>query len=142
MTSEWNSPVNFNESLIENTHYLGRNYRQIAGLKYRILSDNIGYIYYETFADGIGNSDLDVVFSYLADCKALIFDVRQNSGGNATNSTQIASRFTNEKILTGYIQHKTGPDITIFKTLCHLSGTIQKHPLGKESSRAYQPAFI
>ena len=103
------SPVNFNESLIENTHYLGRNYRQIAGLKYRILSDNIGYIYYETFADGIGNSDLDVVFSYLADCKALIFDVRQNSGGNATNSTQIASRFTNEKILTGYIQHKTGP---------------------------------
>ena len=103
------SPVNFNESIIENTHYLGRNYRQIAGLKYRILSDNIGYIYYETFADGIGNSNLDVVFSYLADCKALIFDVRQNSGGNATNSTQIASRFTNEKILTGYIQHKTGP---------------------------------
>ena len=78
------SPVNFNESLIENTHYLGRNYRQIAGLKYRILSDNIGYIYYETFADGIGNSDLDVVFSYLADCKALIFDVRNNPGGDLT----------------------------------------------------------
>lgn len=106
----WNdSPLNFNESIIESNRYLGRNYHQVAGLKYQILNDNIGYIYYETFADGVGNEELDEVFSYLSGCKGLIFDVRQNSGGNATNASKIASRFTNEKKLTGYIQHKTGP---------------------------------
>lgn len=106
----WNdSPLNFNESIIESSRYLGQNYRQTASLKYKILNDNIGYIYYETFADGIRNSDLDEVLFYLSGCKGLIFDVRHNSGGNATNSTKIASRFTDKKTLTGYIQHKTGP---------------------------------
>ena len=37
----------------------------------------------------------------------LILDVRNNGGGNLTNSERIAARFTNEKVLTGYIQHKT-----------------------------------
>lgn len=106
----WNdSPYNFNESIIANKRYLGLNFRQTEGFKYVILNDNIGYIYYETFADGIENSKLDEVFSYLSGCDALIFDVRQNTGGNATNSTRIASRFTTEKRLTGFIQHKTGP---------------------------------
>lgn len=103
------SPYNFNETIIQNNRYLGLKFRQTGGLKYVILNDNIGYIYYETFADGIGNSELDEVFSYLSGCNALIFDVRNNSGGNATNSTRIASRFTAEKTLTGFIQHKTGP---------------------------------
>ena len=35
--------------------------------------------------------------------------MRNNSGGQLTNASKIASRFTNEKILTGYICHKTGP---------------------------------
>ena len=37
-----------------------------------------------------------------------IIDVRDNGGGNLTNSSRIAARFTNSKILTGFIQHKTG----------------------------------
>ncbi|WP_291583330.1 S41 family peptidase [Bacteroides sp.] len=103
------SPRNFSEATIENNYYLGQNYQQTAGFKYKILNDKIGYIYYEKFSEGIDNNDLDRVFSYLSNCKGLIIDVRQNSGGNATNSAKIASRFTEKKILTGYICHKTGP---------------------------------
>ena len=103
------SPRNFSEATIESNYYLGQNYQQTAGVKYKILNDKVGYIYYEKFSEGIDNNDLDRVFSYFSNCKGLIIDVRQNSGGNATNSAKIASRFTEKKILTGYICHKTGP---------------------------------
>lgn len=103
-------PRNFRADLLEDS-YLGRastDYRTAAGLKYKILEDNIGYIRYESFADPVGNGNLDEVLSYLSVCNGLIIDVRDNGGGNATNSARIASRFTNEKILTEYISHKTG----------------------------------
>ena len=103
-------PRNFRADLLEDS-YLGRastDYRTAAGLKYKILKDNTGYIRYESFADPVGNGNLDEVLSYLSVCNGLIIDVRDNGGGNATNSARIASRFTNEKILTGYISHKTG----------------------------------
>ena len=63
---------------------------------------------YESFSSGIGNGNLDEILSYLAVCNGLIIDVRSNGGGNVTNSTRITARFTNEKVLTGYIRHKTG----------------------------------
>ena len=44
----------------------------------------------------------------LSICDGLILDVRNNGGGLLTLSDRIASRFTNEKILTGYLSYKTG----------------------------------
>jgi C-terminal processing protease CtpA/Prc len=99
-------PRNFDEALIE--RYLGRDYRIAAGLKYTILDDNIGYVRYDSFSDGIGNGNIDQVLLYLAACNGLIIDVRNNGGGNLTYSSLLAARFTNEKTLTGYIQHKQG----------------------------------
>ena len=99
-------PRNYDESLVEK--YLGRDYRIAAGLKYTILEDNIGYISYTSFSDGIGDGNLNEALSYLAACNGLIIDVRNNGGGNLTYSTRFAARFTNERVLTGYIQHKTG----------------------------------
>ena len=75
---------------------------------YRILDDNIGYIYYGSFTSGIGESNLDEVFQHLAFCNGLIFDIRGNGGGDLTNAEKLAARFCNEKTLVGYIQHKTG----------------------------------
>ena len=51
---------------------------------------------------------LDLIFYQFKDCKGLIFDIRDNGGGMLSNADRIASRFLEEKILTGYIQHKTG----------------------------------
>lgn len=99
-------PKNFNDSIQK--LYLGTDYKIAAGLKYKILDDNIGYIYYESFSDGIGNGNLDDVLYQLAICDGLIIDVRNNGGGTITNASKLAARFTNKKVLTGYIFHKTG----------------------------------
>lgn len=99
-------PSNFNDSIQRN--YLGKDYIQTGGLKYRILEDNIAYIYYGSFSSGIGDNNLDAVLNEVAICDGLILDVRNNGGGLLTMSERLAARFTNEKILTGYMAHKTG----------------------------------
>ena len=99
-------PRNFNEALVES--YLGRDYRIGGGANYTILDDNIGYIYYGDFSSGIGEGNLDEMLLYLSICNGLIIDVRGNGGGNLTTATKLAARFTNDKVLTGYILHKTG----------------------------------
>ena len=99
-------PANFNDSV--HRLYLGTDYKIASGLKYKILDDNIGYIYYESFSDALGDGNLDEVFYYLRSCTGLILDVRNNGGGQLTYASMLASRFTNEKRLVGYIAHKTG----------------------------------
>ena len=100
-------PTNFVDTI--QRIYLGKDYTTVAGIKYKILEDNIGYIYYGSFSSGIGESNLDEVLNELSICDGLILDVRNNGGGLLTLSDRIASRFTNNKILTGYICYKQGP---------------------------------
>jgi len=103
-------PHNFDEDIV-NDDYLGKastDYYTTSGIKYKIFDDNIGYMRYESFANDVGNGNLDEILEYLAICNGLIIDVRDNSGGTITNATKIAQRFTNEKLLIGYIEHKTG----------------------------------
>ena len=99
-------PANFDQELRES--YLGKEYKISAGVKYRILEDNIGYVVYESFSDGIGEGNLDDILYYMRTCNGLIVDVRGNGGGTLTYAERLAQRFTNEKILVGYMQHKTG----------------------------------
>lgn len=100
-------PRNFDILTIEN-RYLGNSYRIAGGMKYTILSDNIGYVYYEDFSRAVGEGNLDEMLAYFAPCNGIIFDVRDNGGGTLTYAERIAARFTNEKVHTGYIMHKTG----------------------------------
>lgn len=106
---EWydNYPTNFVDTI--QRIYLGKDYVTVAGIKYSILEDNIGYIYYGSFSSSIGESNLDEILNELSICDGLIIDVRNNGGGLLTLSERLASRFTNEKILTGYMSYKTGP---------------------------------
>ena len=95
-------PDNFDSDIQEN--YLGRNYSIAGGLKYTTLIDGqIGYIYYGSFSSSAGESGLDHIFYQFKDCKGLICDIRDNGGGMLSNADRIASRFLEEKILTGYI---------------------------------------
>ena len=101
-------PDNFDEKIQEN--YLGRDYSIAGGLYYTTLRDGqIGYIYYGSFSSGAGESGLDNIFYQFKDCAGLILDIRNNGGGLLSNADRIASRFAEEEILVGYIQHKTGP---------------------------------
>ncbi len=102
-----NYPANYSDSL--ERIYLGTDYRIAAGMRYKILDDNIGYIRYESFNNPIGSGNLTEVLNYFILCQGIIIDIRGNGGGDLTNAEKIASRFTNERVLVGYIQHKTGP---------------------------------
>lgn len=99
-------PQNFSDSI--QRIYLKTDYKIASSLKYKILDDNIGYIYCGSFEDGIGDGNLSEMLQELALCNGLIVDVRNNTGGLLTTSTKLAERFTNEKVLVGYICHKTG----------------------------------
>lgn len=99
-------PDNFDEKIQKN--YLGTDYSIASGLRYKILQDNIGYIYYPSFTSGVGEGNLNQVISRLAICKGIILDVRGNGGGMLSNVDVIASRFFTEKTLVGYIMYKTG----------------------------------
>lgn len=101
-------PQNFSERLIEES-YFNFNYRQTSGMKFGILSDNIGYIYYPSFSATIGEGNLDNVLYYLKATQGLIIDVRDNGGGELTNVETLVARFITEPTLVGYISHKTGP---------------------------------
>lgn len=99
-------PENLNTEL--RNRYLGKDYRIAGGLHYRILDDNIGYIVYESFSSGIGEGNISDALFFLRSCNGLIIDVRGNGGGQLDYAERLSSHFTNEKILVGYMAHKTG----------------------------------
>ncbi len=100
-------PTNFSDTL--QRKYLGTEYGISSGLSYRILDDNVGYIYVGSFADSFGEGNIDDVLFGLASCNGLIIDVRCNGGGQLTEAQRLASRFCNTRTFVGYMSHKTGP---------------------------------
>ena len=108
-------PQNYSDTL--ERRYLGTDYRVAGGMSYRILDDNIGYIRYASFASPVGEGNMDDCFSYLALCRGLIIDVRNNGGGELTTAERLAARFVQEKTLVSYMQHKTGTGHSDFSQL-------------------------
>lgn len=108
-------PLNFSDTL--ERRYLGTDYKIAAGMKYRVLDDNIGYIRYESFLQGVGEGNLDDCLTYLALCRGLIIDIRNNGGGELTIAEKLAGRFVQEKTLVSYMQHKTGKGHNDFSSL-------------------------
>jgi len=103
-----NYPKNFDENLLYD-YYIGTNYWYTAGIQYgRFARDSIAYMRYASFNSAIGETNLDYIFALLHNATGLIIDIRDNGGGTLTNAVTLAERFTTEKTLSGYIQHKTG----------------------------------
>ena len=109
-------PQNFDYQLIER-NYLGEEYQISGPFRHRTI-DSIGYVYYESFENEIGES----VFNYILTrytsrivegdtirVKGLIIDVRNNGGGSLKNATTMVGRFASEKKIIHYWQYKEGP---------------------------------
>lgn len=102
-------PQDFNLRALEQ-YYLNFGGLTTAGMRYGIMMpDSIGYIYYPSFSNPIGETNLDYVLALLHDTKGLIIDIRNNGGGLLTNVPTLVSRFIDHSITGGYIRHKTGP---------------------------------
>ncbi len=99
---------NYDAEVVEQYLGKGNDYLIASSLKYRILDDNIAYVRCESFENPLGDGNLSLMFDYLKGCNGLILDVRNNGGGSLDTADKLASRFTNEKTLVGYVYHKTG----------------------------------
>lgn len=108
-------PTNFSDTL--NRRYLDTDYKIAAGMKYRILDDNIGYVYYESFNSAIGEGNIDAVLNHFMLCRGIIIDVRGNGGGDLTYAERLAARFFDESTLVGYMRHKTGTGHNDFSSM-------------------------
>lgn len=121
-------PPNFNSQLIFSNRYLGGNYLSVNGLRYaKIDNGRIGYIYYESFADGFSDLNMAYIMSYFTGCKGLIIDVRDNGGGSLEYSEQFASYFFDKETVTGYIRHKTGDGHSDFSAPVEIKTSANKN---------------
>lgn len=101
-------PQNFNLRCLEE-YYLGFDWDNTAGCMYKHIREDVGYIRYASFSNTVGDTGLDYILYGLKDCRAIILDIRDNSGGNLTNVRTLVERFIDKDITAGYIIHKTGP---------------------------------
>ncbi len=62
----------------------------------------------------ITDEQIENIFASFANAKGLIFDIRQNTGGNPVLATKFASYLTNDVVFIGEERFKTGPDANDF----------------------------
>lgn len=83
---------------------------RVAGSLYYCTVDggNVGYVYYNSFSNSFGASNLAWIFGAFKECKGVIIDVRNNGGGSIENAYLLAAPFFTQSQTIGYWQHKTG----------------------------------
>ena len=102
-------PQNYDQRLVEQ-YYLDFDYSSGSGFSYKYLEDRkVGYVRYSSFAYGISHSFVDIMMLTMKEADGMIIDVRDNGGGDIHNVGELVSHFIDERILGGYISHKTGP---------------------------------
>ena len=102
-------PENYSARIVHE-YYLNNDYHIKGGFEYKVLPQNIGYMYYDSFSSEFSEGLLDYILTQFKDCKGVIIDIRSNGGGSISNVNKIACRFSKEdKVLCGYTLHKTGP---------------------------------
>ena len=99
-------PVNFNYGNILN-NYLRNNYKTSGPLIYKI-TEGVGYIYYNSFANDISDEQINTIINEMKDTKGLMIDVRNNTGGNTANADKLFSRFISAPTLVKYEKIKKG----------------------------------
>ena len=85
-------------------------YRSVGGFDYGVIDQSYGYIRYSSFSAGFNNLNLRYILSEFEEkqCKGLIVDVRDNTGGDLTNALWLASLFFDKDTIIGYTRHKIG----------------------------------
>jgi C-terminal processing protease CtpA/Prc len=88
--------------------YLGAEHSAEGSIRYTVFHGNIGYMHCGNFSETMDNERINMILNSMSGCDGLIVDVRNNNGGSIGNAALLASHFTNARVLTGYIRHKTG----------------------------------
>jgi hypothetical protein len=134
-------PKNFDKSLL--AQYMKGNelYNPIdSAVLYGTIEDGdrtYAYIYYSSFSNNWSANTYYYVEQALSDADGIIFDIRNNGGGNGVYGLNLASHFFKEKELVGYHAFKNGPGHSDFG---------EKSPLYVEPTAAHdwsdKPAIL
>lgn len=97
---------NFSYAVLIN-NYLKNDYSKAGPVVYKIVN-NVGYIYFNSFASPLSTSDIDIVMSNMKDVKGLIIDVRNNLGGNTLMADHLFANFIQQQTLAKFEKIKKG----------------------------------
>lgn len=99
-------------------NYLTINYHTTGSFVHNaIRNGKVAYIRYASFLDDVAEEDIDHILRRYKDCEGLIFDIRQNGGGNITNISSILNVFDNHGQMLYQTQIKAGPEHDDFTEL-------------------------
>lgn len=76
----------------------------------KIKNKDIGYIYMKGFSTDFDKNAMDVVLSEIENHKAIILDIRNNTGGDDVAAQDIAGRFADGRHFVYTVQDKNGPN--------------------------------
>jgi len=98
------------------TNYLSEIKYETENILYGKLNEDIGYIHMSIFDETEKYySDLfDDIFTYMNNCKGIVFDIRNNEGGTDQLAMYIAGRFSNESKKAFNFKIRNGPSHTDF----------------------------
>ena len=77
--------------------------------------EDIAYIWIPSWNNPITDQEIEDFFVFAKDKKAMLVDIRQNTGGDPVLATKFASYFLKGKTNTGFERFKIGPAETDFK---------------------------
>ncbi len=102
-------PENFDERLLLDNYAHG--YGNVTGtINHSPLCDGqVAYIYYSSFTGDISEADLDYIIDNYKDTKGMIIDIRNNTGGSASNIFMLVRRFIQTETDLFNSRMKSGP---------------------------------
>lgn len=100
-------PTNYDYALLERNYF--KDQQQYIGSFILYDFNDVGYINYESFMNGVSPDDMDYVIDKFKNYKGLIIDVRNNGGGSLANVYAIANYFTDQDVDVAFEQDKIGP---------------------------------
>lgn len=108
------SPENYSSRLIYD--YYSNGWPNVTGsmAHFTVARGKVAYIHYASFMNEVTDADIDYLLQYYKNTDGLIFDVRENTGGDVTNVFKLVSRFVNHKTLVYKTRVKAGPDHSDF----------------------------
>lgn len=106
----------FDLEIIKSSYLIDTKYFSIY--TYGKLKDELGYLHIKRFTDSKGNYKfIDTIILEFENCKGIVIDVRDNGGGNSSNTEIVASRFSDTERLFGYSKFRNGPNHNDFTEL-------------------------
>jgi hypothetical protein len=100
-----------NDSAIVSATYLGETERMSpeANLTFGRIDDDIGYLAVRNLAGSGYGPDTDYVLAQLSSVRAMILDLRDNSGGDDRNGKAVVARFADTIRLIRQVRYRNGP---------------------------------